>query len=326
MMCGCKFPGFLRLRNDPSWAGSELPCIAKSAASGQDGGDREAAIHNRTIRGIQISLIGCLLCAPWLAGAAELKPEAIEGFDRYVRLTEKRMGKDLQPGEAFLWVEGLPQARRDNVYAQLQRGEIVSARLKTADPAGELGTPGALIHHWVGTVLIPGVSLRQALATVEDYDHHSRYFSPEVAKSKTLEHTGDDYKVYLRLTRKKIVTVVLDTEYEVHYEPLGDGREQSRSYSTRIAEVAHPGGPDERQIPPGRDSGYLWRLNSYWRFYETGQGVYVQCEAVSLTRDIPAGLGWLIGPFIESIPRESLEFTLRSTRAAVLSQNSRASQ
>jgi hypothetical protein len=255
-----------------------------------------------------------------------LKPEAAEGFDRYVRLTEKRLRTDLHPGGAFLWVDGLPEARRDAVYAQLQRGEVVSARLKTPDPTGWVHTPGALIHHWVGTVFIPGVSLRQALATVEDYDHHSHYFGPEVAKSRTLEHAGDDFKVYLRLTRKKIVTVVLDTEYEVHYEALGDGREQSRSYSTHIAEVAHAGQADERQLPSGKDSGYLWRLNSYWRFYETGQGVYVQCEAVSLTRDIPAGLGWLIGPFIESIPRESLEFTLRSTRAAVLGENSRASQ
>ena len=288
--------------------------------------DWEAAIRIRAIRWIQFSLIACLIGAPGYVPAAELKPEAADGFDRYVRLTEKRMRADLQPGGAFLWVDGLPQARRDDVHAQLQRGEVVSAWLATPDPMGELRTDGAMIHHWVGTVFIPGVSLRQALATVEDYDRHSRYFSPEVAKSKTIEHTGDDFKVYLRLTRKKIVTVVLDTEYDVHYEPLGDGREQSRSYSTRIAEVAHPGEPDERQIPPGKDSGYLWRLNSYWRFYDTGRGVYVQCEAVSLTRDIPAGLGWLIRPFIESIPRESLEFTLRSTRAAVLGGNSRASQ
>ncbi|MCU1343580.1 MAG: hypothetical protein JWN92_3003 [Candidatus Acidoferrum typicum] len=266
----------------------------------------------------------CLLGMPRPAAATELKPEAAEAFDRYVRLTEKRMRADLQPSGAFLWVDGLPEPRRESVQAQLQRGEVVSARLKT-DAIGEIRTPGALIHHWVGTVFIPGVSLRQTLAAVEDYDHHSQYFSPEVAKSKTLEHTGDDFKVYLRLVRKKIVTVVLDTEYDVHYEQLGDGREQSRSYSTRIAEIAHPGEPDERQVPSGKESGYLWRLNSYWRFYETGRGVYVQCEAVSLSRDIPAGLGWLIGPFIESIPRESLEFTLRSARAAVLGGVSRAS-
>ena len=274
-----------------------------------------------------MALLACAFAMlPKPAATAQLKPEAAQGFDRYVRLTEKRMRADLQPGGAFLWVDALPETRREGVRAQLQRGEVVSARLTTADPTGEIKTPGALIHHWVGTVFIPGTSLRQTLATVEDYDRHSRYFGPEVTKSRTLQHTGDDYKVYLRLTRKKIVTVVLDTEYAVHYEQLDGDRAQSQSYSTRIAQVEHPGESDERQVPPEKDSGYLWRLNSYWRFYESGGGVYVQCEALSLTRDIPAGLGWLISPFIESIPRESLEFMLRSTRTAVLSGISRASQ
>jgi hypothetical protein len=43
-------------------------------------------------------------------------------------------------------------------------------------------------------------------------------------------------------------------------------------------------------------------------------GVYIQCESVSLTRGIPFGLGWVVGPFVTSIPRESLTFTLERTR------------
>jgi hypothetical protein len=271
-------------------------------------------------------LLVCLLGAPGRAKTAELKPEAVRGFDRYVQLTEERMRTELRPGAAFLWVDSLPEARRNAVYAQLQRDEVVSGRLETRESPSELRTPGALIHHWVGTVFLPGTSLREVLTLFEDYDHHKAYFGPEVTKSKTLEHTGDDFKVYLRLTRKKVVTVVLDTEYEVHYEHLDATRVQSRSYSTRIAEVEHAGDSREIQLKPGDDHGFLWRLYSYWRFFETGRGVYVQCEAVSLTRDIPTGLSWLIAPFIESIPKESLEFTLRSTRAAVLGQISNASK
>jgi hypothetical protein len=285
----------------------------------------EAAIHTRTITLVQTALLVCVLAVPGRAEAAELKPEAVAGFDHYVRLTEQRMQTELRPGAAFLWVEGLSEARRKNAYAQLQRGEVVASRLETLDSSGDLRVPGALIHHWVGTVFIPGASLQQVLTLLKDYDHHAAYFRPEVAKSKTLEHAGEDFKVYLRLTRKKIVTVVLDTEYEVHYEQLDAVRAQSRSYSTRIAEVAHPGESSERQMPPGKDNGFLWRLNSYWRFFESGRGVYVQCEAVSLTRDIPTGLHWLIAPFIESIPKESLEFTLRSTRTGVLGKISNAS-
>ena len=166
----------------------------------------------------------------------------------------------------------------------------------------------------------------QVLTLLQDYDHHSIYYSPEVTKSKMLEHSGDDFNVYFRLTRKKIITVVLDTEYEVHYQRLDATRAQSRSYSTRVVEIEHPGEPNERAMPPGNDDGFMWRLYSYWRFSEADHGVYVQCEAISLTRDIPTGLNWLIGPFIESIPRESLDFTLGSTRAAVLRDILHASQ
>ena len=269
---------------------------------------------------MQFLFLSCLLALPGHAAAAELKPEAVQGFDRYVQLTEQRMQTELQPGAAFLWTDSLPETRQNDVHAQLQRGDVVTARLRAVKSSSDLSTPGAMVHHWVGTVFIPGATLAQVLTKLKDYDHHAKYFSPDVAKSKTLEHTGENFKVYLRLIRKKIVTVVLDTEYEVHYEQLDDTRAQSRSYSTRIAEVEHPGEASERQMPPGKDHGFLWRINSYWRFLETGHGVYVQCEAVSLTRDIPTGFGWLIAPLIESIPKESLEFTLRSTRDAVLGE------
>jgi len=272
----------------------------------------------RTIVGLQAGLLICLIAMPRLAEAAELKPEAVQSFDRYVHLTEQRMQAELQPGGVFLYVDRLPEARRSEEYARLQRGEVVSGGLETRDAEGRVHTPGALIHHWVGTVFIPGASLQQVLTLLQDYDHHSVYYSPDVATSKTLEHTGNDFKVYFRLIRKKIVTVVLDTEYDVHYERLDATRAQSRSYSTRVAEIEHPGDAHEIQLTPGDDHGFLWRLDSFWRFSETKDGVYVQCEAISLTRDIPTGLNWLIAPFIESIPRESLEFTLRSTRDGVL--------
>lgn len=260
----------------------------------------------------------CLMVGPSPAAAAELKPEAARGFDQYVRLTEGRMRGEVAPGGMFLWVESLPEPRRSEVYARLKSGEVISARLETADSSGHSSTPGALLHHWVGTVFIPGASLAQVLAVVQDYDHHAVYYHPEVVQSKTIEHTGDDFKVYYRLRKKKIVTIILDTQYAVNHHSLDAARAYSDSYSTRIAQIENAGERDERELPPGRDGGYLWRLNSYWRYFDSGRGVYVQCEAISLTRDIPTGLNWLIAPFIESIPKESLEFTLQSTRSAVL--------
>lgn len=228
------------------------------------------------------------------------------------------MSAERRPGGAFLWLDRLPEPGRREAANRLKHGEVVSEKLQTADPSVNFSTPGALIHHWVGTVFISGASLRQVLALIQDYDRHSEYYSPEVMKSKTLGHTGNDFKVYLRLKKKKVVTVVLDTEYLVHYHALDATHAFSESYSTRIAEISHPDKTQEQAAPEGKGEGFMWRLDSYWRFVERDGGVYVQCEAISLTRDIPTGLNWLIAPFIESVPRESLEFTLASTRAAVL--------
>ena len=278
----------------------------------------EASIRNRLLFCLRSALVICLMVAPSPAGAAELRSEAAQGFDQYVRLTELRMQGELAPGGMFLWVDGLPEPRRSETYARLLRGEVITARLQTADPSGQSSTPGALIHHWVGTIFIPGVSLAQVLAVVQDYDRHSDYYKPEVAQSKMVEHTGDDYKVHYRLRKKKIITIILDTDYDVHRHPLDAARASSNSYSTRIAQVENAGQSEEHELPPGKDGGYLWRLNSYWRYFDSGSGVYVQCEAVSLTRDIPAGLNWLVGSFVEGVPKESLEFTLHSTSSAVL--------
>jgi hypothetical protein len=263
---------------------------------------------------------------PALVRGSELRPEAVQGFDRYIRLSEQRMSGEVGPSGVFLWVDRLPESDRREAAIRLKRGEVISEKLQTADPSGNFFTPGALIHHWIGTVFISGVSLRQVLALVQDYDHHYRYYSPEVVKSKILEHKSNDFKVYLRLKKKKVVTVVLDTEYQVHYHTLDATRAFSESYSTRIAEISHPDEPGERASPEGQGEGFMWRLNSYWRFAERDGGVYVQCEAISLTRDVPAGLNWLIAPFIDSIPRESLEFTLASTRTAVLRGGTHALQ
>jgi len=273
-----------------------------------------------------VALLAFCWATPAPAAPSDLKPQDARGYERYVQLTEERMKLELAPGGTFLSVDGLPGAQRSDAYARLQRGEVTVLRLRTNDPAGSARTPDALIHHWVGTIFIPGASLREVLALLQDYDHHDKYYKPEVVKSKTVEHSGYDFKVYYRLMRKKIITVVLDADYDIHYHTLDAARAFSDSHATHIAEVEYAGEPGERQMPPGKGGGYLWRLDTYWRFVESGHGVYVQCEAISLTRDIPTGLPWLIGPFVESIPKESLEFTLRSTRNAVTRANLDVSQ
>jgi len=187
-------------------------------------------------------------------------------------------------------------------------------KTETQQDGRSIPVPHGLIHHWLGIAFIPGVSIQQVLSLLQDYNHQATNYAPEVSRSRLLQRNGDDFKIYLRLRKKKVVTVVLDTYYDVHYANLDASRAYSSSHTTRVAEIENPDQANEHEKPPGHDTGYMWALDSYWRFWQHDGGVYVQLEAISLTRDIPVGLGWLIGPFVTSIPRESLEFTLKRTR------------
>jgi hypothetical protein len=250
--------------------------------------------------------------------SAELTPKTVEAFDRYVQLTEARINREVLQTEKFLYLDELPPPRRSEVLAALKRGEIVMERLRTLDASGHtVEAPEAIIHHWLGAVFVPGANLPQTLALMQDYNHHQDIYKPEVVGSRLLSRDGNDFKIFYRLRKKKVITVTLNTYHDVHYFPIDSTRWYSRSYSTRIAEVANADTPNEREKPVGQDGGFLWRINSYWRFEEKDVGVYVECESISLTRDIPTGLGWLIEPFVTSIPKESLEMTMGSTRAAL---------
>lgn len=275
-------------------------------------------MHER-IRAAAVAVwLAWMLAAPARAQTAELKPETLTAFDRYVRQAERRMEDDLHAGGPFLLPDGWATERRDPAYQRLHHGEMIVERMTTGN--GEVRIRRGLIHHWAGTVFIPGVTLGQTLALIQDYDHHPDAYSPEVLRSRLVRSQGDDFHIFLRLRKHKVTTVVLDTEYDVHFVRLDQHRVYSRSHSTRIAEVENPGRSDERDLPPGNDHGFLWALDTYWRFLEVEDGVFVQCEAISLTRDVPTGLGWLIEPFVENVPRESLEFTLATTRKAVVAR------
>jgi hypothetical protein len=165
---------------------------------------------------------------------------------------------------------------------------------------------------------MPGTTLKSTLRLIQDYDNHVNIYKPEVIASKLISRSGNDFEIYLRLLKKKIVTVVLDTDHSVHYGPIDRSRWVCQSYTTRIAEVENAGRANERVLPPDTGFGFLWRLNSYWRFQEREGGIYAECRAISLTRDVPLGLGWIIEPIIQKLPKESLIHTLECTRQALL--------
>jgi hypothetical protein len=261
-------------------------------------------------------LCGALLGAHALE-AADLQPETVAAFDRYATATERRIATEVGRADLFLRTDSLPDATRQASLDRLRRGETLIERLVTTENGRPITIPDGLVHHWVGIAFLPGVSRSAAVALLQDYNRHGDIYRPRIERAALRSRTGNVFRFYLRLFMKKGITVVINSEHEARFEEPATDRAYSRIVSTRMAEVEDPGTAQEREKPVGRDGGYLWRLNSYWRFLERDGGTYVQCESLSLTRDIPFGLGWLVGPFVTSLPRESLEFTLTTTRAAL---------
>jgi len=251
---------------------------------------------------------------------SQLKPPTVDAFNRYVRVTEARSDSELNRGTGLLWVDGLPETDRVKAYEDLKRGAVKMQKLETLDHGAAIETPGGLIHHWVGLAFIPGAKLQDVLDVLQDYNQHAVYYAPDVERSKLESRDGDHFRVFLRFRRHKVVTVVLNTEHEVRYFRDSATRAHSRSSAVRIAQVENASKSAEREKTPGDDDGFLWRMETWWRMVESDGGVYVQSEVVSLTRSIPAGLGWLIGPFVTSIPKETLAFTMEATRKAVLAK------
>jgi len=251
-----------------------------------------------------------------LAAAAELKQKTIEGFERYVRATEARMARE--SADSFLWTDRLAQQQAEAHLLALRRGGVFIESLKTEEDDKRIEVPDGMVHHWVGIVFIPGATIEQTLAVLQDYDNHQKTYGPYVRRSKLIQRDGDTFQIYLQFYRKTFITAALNANFDVRWVPVDEARVTSRSYSTRIAEIENFGEPDEREKPVGTGRGFLWRLNTYGRLLERDGGVYFQLESIALTRRVPTGWGWLINPLVRRVPRESLSLLLNGTKKAVL--------
>ena len=243
------------------------------------------------------------------AKPVQLSPQTLAAFDAYIHRAETEMQQNLHKSGSFLWSDSNPERARE-----VRAGRVVA---QFWSGRGPVKVPAGLIHDWIAAIFVPESTLQEIFAVIQDYDSHKNIYKPDVLDSKLTSRHGDDFQIYLRLLKKKIITVVLDTHHEVHYRLVDPMRWMCHSRTTRISEVENPGTPDERALQPDTGYGFLWRLYSYWRFEERDAGVVVECRAISLTRNVPFGLGWAIEPVIQKLPKESLINTLEATRRAL---------
>ena len=236
------------------------------------------------------------------------QPATIAAFERHIERVSAR-GEERADGRMpFLWLDDNP-ARA----ARVRSGGI---EIGPADGPTLSAVPGGLVHDWIGAAFVPGARVDAVVALVQDYDRHAVVYGPDVMASRLLQRDGQRFTARLRLRRQAVITVVLDTVHDATYTRLDDTRWRSRSATTSVREVRDAGQPNEAVLSEQDGRGFLWRLDSFWSFEERDGGVYIECRAVSLSRGIPIGLGWLVEPFVTRVPREALTRTLEATRRA----------
>ena len=241
------------------------------------------------------------------ADKVELKAETLLAYTTHIAAAEAAVEARLREEEP------LPNRYAERL-AQLRKGAAIVELCSGKRP---LQVPDGLIHDWIGVICIPGTTVEKTLALLQNYDNHKNIYQPEVIGSKLIGRQGNDFQIYLRLRKKKIITVILDTDHDVHYFSVDSMRWACYSRTTRISEVEDAGKPTENVRPPDTGYGFLWRLHSYWRLAETENCTYVECRAISLTRDVPSALAWIIEPIVLKLPRDSLKSTLEATRRAL---------
>jgi hypothetical protein len=245
----------------------------------------------------------------------QLKPETLKAFDEYILVAEAAMAQ-IVTGSVFLWTESKPER-----VQLVRKGAVVAEYWGHGKPKGPVEVPDGLIHDWIGATFVPDRTMSQAVMLVQDYANHKNIYKPAVIDSAVVSHVGDRFQVYLRLLKKKIITVVLDSYHDALYSFPEPHRALCSSHSTKILEVEHAGTPRELKSPPDTGYGFLWRLYSYWRFEEKDSGTFIECRAISLSRDVPAVLAWAINPIVRKLPKESLIYTLDATKKALLATN-----
>jgi hypothetical protein len=243
---------------------------------------------------------------------ARLTAEAIAGWRAYVAAVDGDRDDRDRRGVAFVAGELRPDAAgwRD----RLRTGEVIIEQVdppRTGD--GDVEVPSADVHHWRGTIFIPGISAHGLVDAIERDGPDTR--QDDVLDARILERRPGWQRVFLRVRRSKVVTVIYNTEHVVRFARPAPDRAGSTTTATRIAEIEHAGTPEERERTPGHDRGFLWRWNASWRYLDTPGGVLVECESLSLSRETPMLVRYLVAPMVRSTAREAMGTTLEALRA-----------
>jgi len=243
--------------------------------------------------------------------AAELHAATDAAWEAYVRAADQRMQARLDGAAPFLWID-----EESGRSLQVRSGTVL---VGPGMGNGAQSVPNGLIHHWIGAGFIPGVTRAAVAQVVHDYARYQQIYRPPIVDSKVLT-CGDEQQCFTMRTLNHVlfVTAVFETECANRDFTLDATRWYSVGRSTRVQEVQNYGQADERMLAPGSGNGYLWRLHTITRYEERDGGVYIEIEAIALSRGVPVSLRWLISPVIARLSESSVMASVRQTREAVI--------
>jgi hypothetical protein len=286
--------------------------LNKDAFESNTSAQRTWLPFHATFGGLKLGILLLLaaLLFPVKVRAAHLKPETVAAWDDYVQSVSASLQDRIRPGGNFLWAYENP-AR----IASLHNGEIVVAPAPGPSPRK---VPGGLIHHWVAAAFVPNVKLTEVLDVTEDYDRYQEFYRPAVVASKAITHEeSNDYFSMLLKNKAVFLNTTLDADYKANNVRLDGRRFYSVSRTVRVQEIEDYNQSGEHRFPEGDGSGYIWKLFSTARMEERSDGVYLEIEAVALSRDIPGSLRFVVDPIVRRVSRNSMLISIKQTKEAV---------
>ncbi|MGA7521106.1 MAG: hypothetical protein WBW84_01405 [Acidobacteriaceae bacterium] len=232
-----------------------------------------------------------------------MKQETLKTWNAYVQATNAR----LEFGRSSLFrLNEKPDERR-----RLRQGEILVSSVGHQDPKP---IPSGLIDDWKGTSFIPNTTVDGVFAAVRDYDDYKDFYKPTVVDSKLLATDGGCDTYSMRVVDKEVLAkIAFDIENRTCYFRIDQQRWYSVTHTKRVQEILHYGMASQEELPPDQGGGYLWRLYSISRFEQKDGGVYVEVEAIALSRDIPFAVRWLVNPIVRRISINSMFLSLQQT-------------
>lgn len=265
----------------------------------------------RRIHLLHVALLGIVLSTTAVrANADGLENETVIAWTAYIRAVDSRVQERLDGRKPFLWIDESAERRQ-----QIMRGGIL---VEPVVAHGIQEVPNGLIHDWIGGMFIPNATLESMSAAALDYDRYKDFYKPLVVEAKLLACTATGQKFSVLWHRKVLfMNAAMRAEYSAHEVRIDSHRGYNVVDTVQVQQIDNYGRPNQKLLPPDTGDGFIWRMHNVARYEERDGGVYVELEAIALTRDIPPSLRWLVSRVVYHLSINSLTTTLQQTRDAV---------